>query len=80
MPTAHDTWKLGLNEPESPEYDYDNYEGLPYLWDSKLRRYRDAETGEFVKTYFAERENDEECERREEVDYEASTDDWREDY
>ncbi len=80
MATKYDTWKLGLNIADPTEFDYDNYEGLPYIWDSKLCRYRDAETGEFVKTFFAEIKNDEECERQAEAEYEASTDDWREDY
>ena len=81
MATSYDTWKLGLNGPHFDDgFDYDNFEGLPYRLDSKLRRYRDRETGEFVKTYLAEIKNDEECERQVEAEYEASTDDWREDY
>ncbi|MES2367586.1 MAG: hypothetical protein V4563_17050 [Pseudomonadota bacterium] len=57
-------------------FEYDDYEDLPYVWDSSLRRYRDAETGGFVKTAFAEIKNDEECERQEELKINADNDFW----
>ncbi len=84
MPTlslpGYDAWKLGLNIADPTEYDYDSYEGLPYKWDVNLRRYRDPETGEFVKTAMAEQANDDECERQDEIDRQREDDLWREDY
>lgn len=62
--SRYDAWKT-TPPPDSPEYDYGRYTGLPYRFDEGVGRWRDGGNWQLVDRLTALEGNDAEIERRE---------------